>query len=163
LNVRRLIEAETAAVVALWHITKREAYPYLPLEQKRTLEEDSALFAQTILRTCDIWVAEDECQIVGFLAIRGSYIDRLYVLPRVQRSGVGVALLRHAMQLSPNGLELHTHQKNLTARSFYEKYGFAAINFGVSPPPESEPDVEYRWRPGGETRPNTTLHPTSGA
>ena len=32
------------------------------------------------------------------------------------------------------------------SRAFYEKYGFTAEKFGVSPPPESEPDVEYHWR-----------------
>ena len=156
-------EAESEAVVELWHVTKKDAYPYLPLEQTRTLEEDFAFFSRVILRSCDIWVAEQEGQLVGFLAIRGSYIDRLYVLPRVQRSGIGAALLKNAMQLSPGGLELHTHQKNLAARSFYEKHGFAATNFGVSPPPESEPDVEYRWRSGADTRPNNTLQRTSGA
>lgn len=158
-----MIESESKAVVALWHVTKREAYPYLPLEQTRTLDEDSAFFKGTLLRSCDIWVAEQEGQIVGFLAIRGSYIDRLYVLPNVQRSGVGAALLKNAKRLSPSGLELHTHQKNVAARAFYEQHGFAAINFGVSPPPESEPDVEYRWRPGNDRRPNNTLQPASGA
>jgi hypothetical protein len=29
----------------------------------------------------------------------------------------------------------------------YEKHGFKAVKFGLSPPPESAPDVEYRWRP----------------
>jgi hypothetical protein len=33
------------------------------------------------------------------------------------------------------------------ARSFYERRGFRAVQFGVSPPPESEPDVRYAWDP----------------
>lgn len=40
-----------------------------------------------------------------------------------------------------------THQKNSKARAFYEKWGLTAVRFGMSPPPESEPDVEYQWRP----------------
>ena len=32
------------------------------------------------------------------------------------------------------------------ALSFYEKNDFVAEKFGVSPEPESEPDVEYHWR-----------------
>ena len=86
-------------------------------------------------------------RLVGFLAIQGRYVDRLYVLSTFQRAGIGTALLQHAMTLSPPGLELHTHQKNTTARTFYERHGFIAVRFGVSPPPESEPDVEYQWRP----------------
>ena len=83
----------------------------------------------------------------GFLALAGSYVDRLYVLPARQRRGVGERLLAHAKSLAPHGLELHTHQKNGKARAFYEKHGFAAVRFGTSPPPENEPDVEYWWRP----------------
>jgi ribosomal protein S18 acetylase RimI-like enzyme len=56
-------------------------------------------------------------------------------------------LLAHACSLSPQGLELHTHQQNTGARRFYERHGFAAVRFGLSPPPESAPDVEYHWRP----------------
>jgi hypothetical protein len=33
------------------------------------------------------------------------------------------------------------------ARSFYEKHGFFPVRFGISPPPESEPDVLSRWKP----------------
>jgi putative acetyltransferase len=146
LNVRRLIESESRAVVELWHHTKKDAYPYLPLEQARTPEDDYTFFHQKLLPRCDIWVAEQKGRLVGFLAIQGSYIDRLYVSPNVQRVGIGSALIKHAMELSPTGLELHTHQKNMVARRFYEKHGLVAVHFGVSPAPESEPDVEYRWR-----------------
>lgn len=142
-----MLESESGAVAELWHVTKKDAYPYLPLEQERTLEEDRRFFQEMVAARCDIWVAEHEGRLVGFLALQGSYIDRLYVLPDVQRAGVGSTLLRHAMTLSPAGLELYTHQKNVAARSFYEKHGFVAARFGVSPPPESEPDVEYHWRP----------------
>jgi hypothetical protein len=69
------------------------------------------------------------------------------VHPSVQRRGVGAALLRHAIALSPAGIELHTHVRNAKARAFYEKHHLVAVKFGVSPPPESEPDVEYHWRP----------------
>jgi ribosomal protein S18 acetylase RimI-like enzyme len=158
-----MIASESRAVVELWHVTKKDAYPYLPLVQERTLEDDSRFFNEKVLTRCDVWVAEQEGQLAGFLAIQGSYIDRLYVLPDVQRVGIGAALIKQAMKLSPTGLELHTHQRNLAARSLYEKHGFVAINFGISPPPESEPDVEYHWRPGHNTRPNKALQPPSGA
>jgi ribosomal protein S18 acetylase RimI-like enzyme len=60
---------------------------------------------------------------------------------------VGSALLRQAAQLSPEGLRLFTFRRNEPGRRFYEKHGFRAVKFGTSPPPESEPDVEYRWEP----------------
>jgi ribosomal protein S18 acetylase RimI-like enzyme len=147
LTIRKMAETEHRMVVELWHATKKQAYPYLPLEQARTLEDDLEFFQRRLIPTCDIWVAEEGGRVVGFLAIQSSYIDRLYVLPGVQRLGIGSALIRRAMELSPAGLELHTHQKNLAACRFYERQGFRAVKSGTSPAPESEPDVEYHWRP----------------
>ncbi len=67
--------------------------------------------------------------------------------PSDQCTGVGLALLDKAKQLSPQRLELFTHQTNTRARAFYESQGFEATAFGTSPPPESEPDVTYVWEP----------------
>ena len=145
--VRAMEPHEVDAVVRMWGETKRDAYPYLPLEQTRSFEDDRAFFTGHLTPRCVIWVAEGRGEPVGFLALAGSYLDRLYIHPRHQRRGVGTALLRKAIELSPAGLELHTHQKNVSACAFYEKYGFLAVKFGVSPAPESEPDVEYHWRP----------------
>lgn len=136
------------ALVALWHQTKRHAYPYLESEQGYTLETDTVFFREQMAPRCDIWLACEDERLVGFLALEGSYVDRLYVHPRRQRSGIGRALLEKAKALSPQGLELHTHQQNLSACAFYERHGFRAYRFGTSGPPESAPDVEYRWRPG---------------
>jgi ribosomal protein S18 acetylase RimI-like enzyme len=147
LRVRPLCESDFEAVVALWHETKQDAYPYLALEQGRTLDEDADFLRERILPRCKVLVVEIRGSLAAFLAIDGSYVDRLYVHPRCQRRGVGSLLLRKALELSPEGVELHTHQKNETACAFYEKHGFLAVRYGISPPPESEPDVEYHWRP----------------
>jgi ribosomal protein S18 acetylase RimI-like enzyme len=42
-------------------------------------------------------------------------------------------------------LRLFTFQRNDKARAFYQKHGFRVVALGVSPAPELEPDVEYRW------------------
>lgn len=96
-----------------------------------------------------------EQQVVAYLAMKGSYIDRMFVDPSQWRKGWGTRLVAFAKSLSPNGLELHTHQENRAARRLYEKHGFRAVKFGTSPPPESAPDVEYHWRPD-----NSAVHQT---
>jgi ribosomal protein S18 acetylase RimI-like enzyme len=145
--IRTISHLDVEGVVKLWHLTKKAAYPYLLTEQKRTISEDMALFRENIWPRNDVWVADTGDDLLGFLAMQNTYIDRLYVSPKAQRHGVGSALLRHAKTLSPERLELHTHQKNLPACKFYEKHGFQAVKFGISPAPENEPDVEYHWRP----------------
>ncbi len=145
--IRPMHTSDMHTVVELWQATKRIAYPYLPLEQTYSFEDNLSFFSKHIFPNCQVWLAEERGQLLGFLALKGSYIDRLYIHPAVQRQGVGAALMAHAKAQSPTGLDLHTHQENHSACAFYEKHGFQAVHFGISPPPESAPDVEYHWRP----------------
>jgi ribosomal protein S18 acetylase RimI-like enzyme len=135
------------AVVALWHRTARATYTFLPGESSRTLDEAREYFRARIEPSNRLFVAELAGEPAGFLALRGGYVDRLYVDPVTQRRGVGRALMARAFALSPEGLERHTHVENRGARAFYEKLGFVAVAFGTSPPPECAPDVKYRWDP----------------
>ena len=143
--IERVQKSDLDEVVLLWHECKRVAYPYLPLEQGRTLKEDKEYFCENILTNCDIWVAKEEEKLLGFIAVNGNWIDRLYVKVGLQAGGIGTALMNHAKKLLPEEIRLFTHQKNRSARAFYEKHGFKVVKYGISPPPESEPDVEYCW------------------
>lgn len=144
MKLRPFAEQDFDGVVALWHETKRAAYPFLPLEQARTINEDRAFFREGILARYRVTVCESGGAVRGFLAMDdGGYIDRLYVDVRWQRRGIGRLLLDHAAARAPRGLRLFTHVENAAARAFYESLGFRAVRFGVSPPPESAPDVEY--------------------
>ncbi len=147
--VRLLQEDELEEVIAVWHETRKETHTSMNIEAEGdvTIDDSRRIFRENIASRCQLWIAERRGKIVGFLAIRGSYIDRMYVRPSTQGSGVGTMLLEKARKLSPAGLELHTHQANHRARGFYEEHGFRVVRFGMSPPPENEPDVEYRWRP----------------
>ncbi len=148
--VRPMRDDEEQAVADIWHRTGIASYPYLPTWQAFALDHARRVFHDVIRANNAIWVAADASDApVGFLAISGSYIDRLYIDPPAWRRGWGTRLLEFAKTLSPSGLELATHQENMAARALYEKHGFIAVSFGVSPPPESAPDVQYHWRPGG--------------
>jgi putative acetyltransferase len=143
--IRPWREDDFDAVVGLWRRTKRVAYAFLPTESAHTEEDDRAFFRAEILLRCDVWLCETDGRPLGFLAMRGGYVDRLYVEPPEQRRGIGSALMAHALRVAPPGpIELHTHVANGPARAFYERLGFRAVEFGVSPPPESAPDVRYR-------------------
>lgn len=92
-SVRPMTDDQIGAVVQLWQLTKRAAYPYLPLEQTYTFADNNRFFRSHILPHCAIWVAVPRGAPLGFLAIRDNYIDRLYVHPDHQRRGVGTTLL----------------------------------------------------------------------
>jgi ribosomal protein S18 acetylase RimI-like enzyme len=150
-SIRPYLPTDASAVVGVWHRAGRATYTFLPTWQAFTLEQAHIVFQQVIVPHCELWVGTRGKRVVAYLAMKGSHIDRLYVDPPEQRRGWGSRLIEHAKTLHPHGLELHTHQENYGACAFYERHGFVAVKFGISPPPESAPDVEYHWRPiGGE-------------
>lgn len=146
-SIRPFEAADEAAVAEIWHRAGRATYTYLPTWQAFTLEQARNVFREFIVPKSEIWVGTEDGDPVAYLALQDSAIDRLYVDPDAQGQGLGQALLEHAKALRPDGLELFTHQENVGARRFYEKHGFAVVRLGVSPPPESAPDVLYRWQP----------------
>ena len=148
--IRAFTPEDMQATASVWHRSGLEEYTYLPEFQKLDTSGALRVFCDVIVANCSVWVYESAGRVCGFIAMKGSYIDRLYVDPACQRAGIGVALLAHAKALSPGGLSLHTHQQNHRARKFYEKSGFVPVKFGLSPPPESVPDVEYHWRNQGD-------------
>lgn len=148
--IRAFEAADEAATFLVWQRSGSAVYTFLPAWSAHTPNEASQYFRDVIVKECDLWVAAPGDQVLGYMALRGSYIDRLYIDPDHWRQGWGSRFVEFARQLSPPGLELHTHVENTAARAFYEKHDFQAVKFGVSPPPESAPDIEYHWRPAGQ-------------
>lgn len=147
LTVRDFCEADFDELVALWHETNRVSYPYVRAEQEHTLADAARYFRYNILADCHVWVAESpRRRYRGLLALSSSWIRQLTVFRPFQRRGVGTALLQQARMHSPRQLRLYTFQRNMAARAFYERHGFKVVALGVSPAPESEPDVELWWQ-----------------
>lgn len=145
-EIRPFQDADEFDTAAVWHRSGLAAYPYLPTWQALTLETAQWVFHNVIRAQCAIWVGTLNDRVIAYLAMKGSLIDRLYVDPVEWHKGWGTKLVVFAKQLSPAGLELYTHHENYPARALYERHGFVAVKYGISPPPESAPDVEYHWR-----------------
>ena len=133
-------------ITRLWFEAETVAMPKLMQRMGHTLEDAREYFQRAVVAECQVWVYERDGVPLGFFAIQGELLDRLYVDPAYHRQGIGHALLMKARQLLPKHMWLYTHVANKMARAFYEKNDFVAEKFGVSPEPESEPDVEYHWR-----------------
>jgi ribosomal protein S18 acetylase RimI-like enzyme len=145
--VRRMGSGELGEVIDTWYRSLIGSLAFLRPDQLRSEVDYKRFFREVVVTSRDLWVAELEGRVAGVLALEDVEIDRLYVAPEAQRRLVGAALLDHAKALHPNGLTLVTHQRNTGACRFYERHGFEVRKFGVSPPPESEPDVTYAWSP----------------
>jgi GNAT superfamily N-acetyltransferase len=100
----------------------------------------------------EIWLAAEDGELLGVMAIRRSrqegweVLERLYVDPEAQNRGVGSALLEKAKELRPDGFVLWVFQKNEGARRFYERHGFRLVKLtDGAQNMEREPDALYAW------------------
>jgi ribosomal protein S18 acetylase RimI-like enzyme len=147
LTIRPYHPQDFHAVVILWRIAREKSLPDFQRVKGYFFHQDMEYFTQQILPKNQIWVAEADGTLAGFMAMQGEFVDQLFIHPDFQRRGIGTAFLDLAREKSPKHVWLYTLQINGIARGFYEKNGFVAEVFGISPPPESEPDIQYHWRP----------------
>lgn len=145
LTIREFADGDFDDLVAQWHATNLASFPYNAQQQRHTQDDARRFFRERLLPACAVWVATQPGRRLGLLALEAPWIRQFSVFPPHQRQGIGTALLTKARELSPGELRLYTFQRNAPARAFYERHGFTAVAFGISPAPETEPDVEYRW------------------
>ena len=144
--IREYREADFDAVTILWRISREKSLPEFQMLKGHFFFEDRDYFKNHVMKENRIWVAEVDNRPVALMAMNQEFVDQLYIHPDYWRQGIGAALLNVAREQSPEHVWLYTLQINVNARAFYEKNGFVAEKFGMSPPPESEADVEYHWR-----------------
>lgn len=141
-TVRKLEVKESDAVAQVLRASFDERLPWL--SGLHTPEEDRNFVRAHLFLQCEIWGGFDP-DLIGFIAFAPGWVEQLYVLPGHQGRGVGGALLAPAKAANAE-LRLWTFQRNASARRFYERHSFIAIEeTDGSANEEREPDVLYRW------------------
>lgn len=146
MEIRPAREEEIEPLTRLF-IRARNEMDYLP----GVPDEAAVPIAASIRDHDEVWVAEEDGRLLGFLGIEHSttlgapVLERLYVEPAEQNRGVGSALLAKAKELRPDELYLWVFQKN-PARRLYERSGFELVRLtDGAENMEREPDALYRW------------------
>ncbi len=86
-------------------------------------------------------------KVAGFLVQEKSALKCLYLGAEYRGKGFGKALLDHAKNSHPPGLELWTFQQNIGAQRFYLREGFREVErTDGSGNEENLPDIRYVWR-----------------
>jgi ribosomal protein S18 acetylase RimI-like enzyme len=143
--IRRASPADADAVADVFRASFA-GLTYLP--KLHTEAEDRAFVRDVLLGRQEVWVAEEDGEVVGYAALSADKLEHLYVHPRAQGRGVGTALLARAKERRPAGLQLWTFQRNDGARRFYERHGFSLVRLTDGRDNEErEPDALYEWRP----------------
>ena len=77
------------------------------------------------MRETEIWVAEMNSAIVGWVAIRGDLLDSLYTDPEFVERGIGTALLSLAEKLMRDaGVQIIRLEASWNSEDFYLRRGY---------------------------------------
>ena len=145
-DLRHYRPADEDVAIALWLRTWEATYPQLDFAER--LEWWRERWRNQLAPSTDIVIAEAAGEVIGFVTVdpRTFYLDQIVVAPEHWASGVGMALIAVAKQLSPTRLELHVNSDNARAIRFYEKLGFSITGDGVNPI-SGKPVHRMRWQP----------------
>jgi GNAT superfamily N-acetyltransferase len=136
--------ADTPAITEVF-LAARKAMTYLP---HLHTDDETARFLFDLVRLAQVQVAVDDGAIVGFAAVRGTWLEHLNVHPRAQNAGIGSRLIDWAKETSPAGLDLWVFERNTRARALYASHGWRDILHTDGDNEEGQPDVHMRWEPG---------------
>lgn len=118
-NIRFTLRYATAADVdAIAEVFSASLRLLVFLPNLHTVAENRSFIASTILRDCEVIVAEDDSGIVSLLARRGEEIRLLYTRPDRIGCGAGTQLIEAAKKSGVDVLELWCFQANSRARRF---------------------------------------------
>ncbi len=146
--VRRATSTDAAQVADVYLASFRAALPTVRLAHSD--DEVRAYIRDQLIPTREAWVALDGEEVVGMLSLSPGWIESLYVAPLRLSEGIGTRLLDVAKQRAAGSLDLWAFQINQRARRFYEHHGFVMVEMtDGARNEEHEPDVRYRWEPGG--------------
>jgi GNAT superfamily N-acetyltransferase len=149
-TLRRATACDADAIANV-HWASFRLLTFLPM--LHTLEENRWFITNVILKECEVTVAEDENEIVAFLAREGEEVRLLYTRPDRIGMGAGTQLIDAAKASGIGALELWCFQANERARRFYEARSFHAIRFTDGAQNEERmPDIRYRWEIPATTR-----------
>ena len=95
--------------------------PYMPLDELATEIAGGVVF----------WVAEEDGRMFGVMGIQDkgevALVRHAYVMPTMQRKGVGTKLLRHVESLTEKPVLIGTWADASWAIEFYRKNGYTVV------------------------------------
>jgi GNAT superfamily N-acetyltransferase len=142
-TLRPATTADAPAITEVF-LAARRPMTYLPVIHT---DDEGARFFFDLVRTARVEVAERDGVVIGFAAVRGTWLEHLNVHPSTQSAGVGSLLIGWAKEVSPEGLDLWVFQRNDRARALYVAHGWRDVAFTDGDNEEGQPDAHMRWEP----------------
>jgi hypothetical protein len=77
LEIRRATLADLEATATVWERARWDAQPWLEERMKHSHEDNLRYFRDVVMRKNTVWLALDEREVIGLLALGAGHVDRL--------------------------------------------------------------------------------------
>ena len=135
-RIRTATVADGKRVLDIWRGAVDATHHFLSPTDRQEIEAEVV----TLLPQALLWLAVDDSDHpIGFMLLDGGHMEALFIDPSQRGSGVGRALIQHALRIHPD-LTTDVNEQNAQAVGFDEHVGFERIG-------RSETDSQGRSYP----------------
>lgn len=124
--IRKFEHKDLEQVMNIWFYSNLDAHSFI--DRQYWLEHLADVREQ--LPLAEVYVAEEEGKIRGFIGIRNHHLEGLFVEKKHHGKGIGKSLLDH-LKVQEKFFTLRAYCDNEPAIDFYLKQGFIMISTGV--------------------------------
>lgn len=117
--IRKFRNEDLCKIMEIWLSENISAHSFI----SEKYWKENYNFVKKIIPQSEVYLYEDNKNILGFIGITGSYIAGIFVKKEEQSKGIGKELLNFVKKLKKE-LSLNVYEKNLKAVSFYKKENF---------------------------------------
>lgn len=135
--LREFRESDIDKIMKIWRDGNFKAHNFIP---NKYWSDNYVKVQNEYLRKSDTWVYTENEELQAFVSVmQDGYIGALFVIPEIQRDGIGTMLINHCKNLYER-LYLNVYEKNVGATMFYKAMGFKKIRVQID---EATQEKEY--------------------
>lgn len=139
-HICRMQPSQLERVASIWLSGNEQAHAFLPAGFWRSLYPQ----VKEQLAQAEIYVCEQKGTVCGFIGMRETRIEGLFVDAGCRGQGVGSALLADVKKRR-DVLRLQVYRQNVRALAFYRRFGFVVVEEHVDPM-SGEMEYVMEWR-----------------
>ncbi len=128
--IRHYNNSDLDNVLSAWENASIIAHPFL---KEDFLAQERKNIPELYLPIADTWVVEEECQVVGFIALISNEVGAIFLQPEYHGKKMGKLMMDKAQDLHGD-LEVEVFEKNSIGRQFYSQYGFRLMEEKIHEP-----------------------------
>ncbi len=138
--IRKFKSDDIDRVMEIWLNSNINAHKFIEKEYW----ENNYNEVKKVLPSADVFVFEQNDEILGFIGLLNSYIAGIFVLDSARSGGIGHKLIGHAKKIRRT-LTLGVYKDNLRAIKFYLREGFTVQSEQLDPDTGAA-ELTMRWQ-----------------